>query len=63
MGNVPHKSSGNKALVILNSHTQKNFSDAFAFAPFLELDILKHLPRQRQRGLLRHEFWRGTGGT
>ncbi len=40
MSDVPHKSPGNKALVILNSDTQKKkLADAFAFTPFLELDV------------------------
>ncbi len=63
MGDVPHKSPGNKALVIWNLDTKKKkcFLDAFAFTSFLELDVWQHLPRWRQRGLLCHEFWRGTG--
>ena len=64
MGDVPHKSPGNKALVSPNSDTQKrNVSDAFAFASFLELEVRQHLPRWRQRGLIHHEFWWGTGKT
>ena len=40
MGDVPHKSPGNKALVIPNSDTQKKkLADAFAFTLFLELDV------------------------
>ncbi len=40
MGDVPHKSPGNKALVIRNSDTQKKKrADAFAFTSFLELDV------------------------
>ena len=63
MGDVPHKSPGPKALVIPNSDTKKkkHFLDAFAFTSFLELDVWQHLPRWHQRGLLHHEFWRGTG--
>ncbi len=40
MGDVPHKSPGNKALVIPNSDTKKRkLADAFAFTPFLKLDV------------------------
>ena len=62
MGDVPHKSPGNKALMSPNSNTKKVL-DAFAFALFFELDVWQHLPQCRQRGLLRHEFWRETGQT
>ena len=41
MGDVPHKSPGNKALVVPNSDTQKKetFFRCFAFTSFLELDV------------------------
>ena len=41
MGEVPHKSPGNKALVVPNSDTQKKetFFRCFAFTSFLELDV------------------------
>ena len=41
MGDVPHKSPGNKALVVPNSDTHKKetFFRCFAFTSFLELDV------------------------
>jgi hypothetical protein len=64
-GRCASQSPGNnKALLSPNSDTKKrNVSDAFVFASFLELDVWQHLSGWRQRGLLRHEFWRGTGRT
>jgi hypothetical protein len=62
MGDVPHKSPGNKALVIRNSDTHKKETfRCFCIYLFLELDVWQHLPQWRQRGLLCHEFWWGTG--